>query len=195
MKIVITGVSCVGKSTIGKMLADKLGYKFFDFDYEIEDYFNRPISFLKREFLNEYGFRREARVVLSKILEENEDNFIIAMPPSGLMDFYWRIIKQDDSLVTVVLKDKAKNILQRIRFYDDNSNPIEVELSKESERYYLKDISLDIEYFGRTYNRANYQYRIDGKSASVAVDDLEALLYSHKANYVMMISTVNQTFV
>ncbi|MEI3611557.1 shikimate kinase [Pseudogracilibacillus sp. SO30301A] len=176
MKIVLTGVSCVGKSTIGKMLADKVGYTFFDFDYEIENYFNHPISFLKREFLTEYNYRKEVRVVLSKILEENEDNFIIAMPPSGLMDFYWRIIKQDDSLVTVVLKDRAKNILQRIRFYDDHSNPIEVELSEESKRYYLREISLDIEYFGRTYSRATYQYRIDGKSASEAVDDLEALL-------------------
>ncbi|MEI3611489.1 shikimate kinase [Pseudogracilibacillus sp. SO30301A] len=179
MKIVLTGVSCVGKSTIGKMLANKVGYTFFDFDYEIENYFNRPISisFLKREFLTEYSYRKEVRVVLSKILEENEDNFIVAMPPSGLMDFYWRIIKQDDSLLTVVLKDRAKNILQRTRFYDDNSNPIEVELSKERERYYLKEISLDIEYFGRTYNRSNYQYRIAGKSASEAVDDLEALLF------------------
>lgn len=176
MKIVLTGVFCVGKSTIGKMFADKVGYTFFDFDYEMENYFNRPISFLKREFLTEHSFRSETKVVLSKILEENEDNFILAMPPSGLKDSYWRIIKQDDSLVTVALKDRAKNTLKRISFYDDHSNPIEVELSKESERYYLKDISLDIEYFGRTYNRANYQYRIDGKSASEAVDDLEALL-------------------
>lgn len=177
MKIILTGVSCVGKSTIGKMFADKVGYSFFDFDYEVENYFKRPISFLKRDFLTEHSYRNKTRVVLSKILEENEDNFIIAMPPSGLMDYYWKIIKQDDSLVTVVLKDRAKNILQRIRFYDDNSNPIEVELSKESESYYLKEISLDIEHFGRTYNRANYQYRIDGKSASEVVDDLVALLF------------------
>jgi shikimate kinase len=62
MKILLTGVSCVGKSTIGKMLADKVGYQFFDFDFEIENYFNRPISFLKREFLTEHSFRKEASV-------------------------------------------------------------------------------------------------------------------------------------
>jgi len=36
MKIILVGVSCVGKSTIGKTLAEKMGYKFFDFDVEIE---------------------------------------------------------------------------------------------------------------------------------------------------------------
>jgi len=29
MKIILVGVSCVGKSTIGKILAEKMGYKFF----------------------------------------------------------------------------------------------------------------------------------------------------------------------
>ena len=37
MRIILVGVSCVGKSTIGKLLAEKLGYKFFDFDFEVEE--------------------------------------------------------------------------------------------------------------------------------------------------------------
>ena len=55
MIIIITGVSCVGKSTIGKMLADKVGYEFFDFDFEIEKYFNDPISILKRGYITEHS--------------------------------------------------------------------------------------------------------------------------------------------
>ena len=148
MKIIFIGVSCVGKSTIGKMLAEKAGYKFFDFDLEIEKYFNSFISLLKREFLTEYDFRKKASIVLARILEENEDNFIIAMPPSGLMDYYWRIIKKDESLVTIALKDKVRNIFKRMRFYDDFSQLIDIKIKKENERAYLRAISLDIEYFG-----------------------------------------------
>ena len=39
MKIILVGVSCVGKSTVGRILADQVGYKFFDFDFEVEKYF------------------------------------------------------------------------------------------------------------------------------------------------------------
>jgi len=85
MKIIIVGVACVGKSAVGKILACKLRYKFFDFDFEIEKYFNSHITYLKREYPDERTFREKASTVLNNILKENEDNFVIAMPPSGLM--------------------------------------------------------------------------------------------------------------
>jgi shikimate kinase len=34
MKILLFGVSCVGKSTVGQILAQKLNYKFYDLDDE-----------------------------------------------------------------------------------------------------------------------------------------------------------------
>jgi len=177
MKIIIVGISCVGKSTVGKILADKVGYKFFDFDFEVEKYFNSHITFLKREYPFERTFREKASVVLSKILKENNDNFVLAMTPSGLMDNYWKIIKKDDNLITIALKDKAKNILKRITFYDDYSKPMESPVTKENEKHYLKDISLDNEYYGRTYKKAKIQKNIDGKSALQVADELKDLLF------------------
>ena len=180
MKIILVGVSCVGKSTVGKMLADDLGYKFFDFDSEIEKYFDKPISIIKNAFFTAYSFREKARVILLKILQENDDDFVIAMPPSGLMDYYWKIIKKDDSLVTIALRDRAKNILKRIRFYDDYSKPIKMELTPKMEEYYLREISLDMEYFGRTHKRAKIKMYINGKSPLQVVDDLKKLLFEEK---------------
>jgi shikimate kinase len=34
----IVGISCVGKTTIGKMLAENIGFSFFDLDIEIQNY-------------------------------------------------------------------------------------------------------------------------------------------------------------
>jgi len=39
MKVLLTGVSCVDKSTIGAELAALLGIPFFDLDTEVEAFF------------------------------------------------------------------------------------------------------------------------------------------------------------
>jgi len=36
MRIFLTGIGCVGKTTIGKKMGELLGLRFFDLDYEIE---------------------------------------------------------------------------------------------------------------------------------------------------------------
>ena len=40
MKILLFGVSNVGKTTVGKQLAERLGYMFYDLDEEIKKYMN-----------------------------------------------------------------------------------------------------------------------------------------------------------
>ena len=75
--------------------------------------------------------------MLQKILGENADDFVIAMPPSGLKDSYWRIIQKDASLVTIVLRDRAVNILNWITIYDDYSQIMESPVNEENEHRYL----------------------------------------------------------
>lgn len=178
MKIIIVGVPCVGKSTVGKILADRVGYRFFDFDFEVERHFDSHITFIKKKYPIERTYRQKASVVLSEILDSQPDDFVIAMPPSGLMDHYWKIIKQDDSLVTVALWDKPGNILKRVIFYDDYSKPMASVITEKNEQYYLEDIRLDIEYFGRSHKKAKIQIAIDGRSAQQVADELRELLFA-----------------
>ncbi len=70
-KILITGVSCVGKSTIGRRLAEILDCAFYDLDLELERHFRMPISRLKALSLTGYSFRQKASRVLGWILHEN----------------------------------------------------------------------------------------------------------------------------
>ena len=46
MIIYLVGISCVGKTTIGRMLAKKKNYSFFDLDEEIEKYYQKPSYFI-----------------------------------------------------------------------------------------------------------------------------------------------------
>jgi len=51
MIIYIVGISCVGKTTIGKMLAEKIGFSFYDLDEEIQNYYQKPIERIQDECL------------------------------------------------------------------------------------------------------------------------------------------------
>ncbi len=73
MKVFLTGISCVGKTAIGKCVADKLNYPFFDQDVEIEKFFGLPIERLQDKFLTQYSFRQHAAKALKYLTEQNEN--------------------------------------------------------------------------------------------------------------------------
>lgn len=155
MTIFLTGVSCVGKTTVGEKVAALLGTPFFDLDVEIESYFGTTIARLQDRFLTPYSYRKETLNALKHVLsKDNSQNCIMALPPSGLMDSYWRLLKNLGATI-VVLEDSPENILNRIVFYDVDSKVIDKRLSENEKRLYLKEIKGDISYFRRTYRRAN----------------------------------------
>lgn len=162
MRIFLTGPSCVGKTTVGKKIGELLGLRFFDLDYEIESFFGTSIERLQNRFLTMQIFRNEAAKALAHLLNRPESrNSVIALSPAGLLGGYWRIMKRVSG-ITVVLNDTPENLLKKIRFYDIDTQPLEVELTDEEKIYYLRDIKLDNTYFKTSYKRANLQVDISG---------------------------------
>src|SRR5713101_9485971 len=53
LRVSLVGVSCVGTTTIGRILADRRGWPFFDLDDEIERHFGTSIERLQARFLTE----------------------------------------------------------------------------------------------------------------------------------------------
>jgi shikimate kinase len=102
----------------------------------------------------------------------------LALPPSGLMDCYYKILKRIDCII-IVLRDNPVNILNRLVFYDIDSNPIIQNLSKSDKDYYLKAIKKDISYFGRTYMRAHLSVNIDNISIEECVSKIHCLLSNY----------------
>ena len=177
-RIILVGVGCVGKTTIGGLLASRLGYPFFDLDQEIESYFDTTIERMKSRFLTEYSFRKEASVVLKKILTNNS-SCVIACPPSGLRDAYSRVIRKIGAVV-VAIEDTPENILERITFYDIDYRLMEKHLTAEEKRYYLKDIKEDIIYFKTSYRRADLHADISGLDAEASAELIEGLLKGYR---------------
>src|SRR5271155_1533005 len=94
MKVLLTGVACVGKSTAGAELASLLGVPFFDLDTEVEAFYGDSIPRLQARFLTMNNYRRKACRVLTDILSRSEaTQCVIALPPSGLRPPHWNVVK------------------------------------------------------------------------------------------------------
>jgi len=71
MKIVLVGFMCAGKSKVGKILAEKLGWTYFDTDQEIEKEVGTSIA----EFITKHGegiFRDFEKQVVVQVSEKDQ---------------------------------------------------------------------------------------------------------------------------
>jgi shikimate kinase len=162
VRVFLIGVSCVGKTTIGRRLSELLDLGFFDLDEEIESFFGTSIERLQSRFITMHSFREEAAKALARLLARPVSReCVIALPPSGLMGGYLRVLKKSHG-IRVVLRDLPERILERLMFYDVDSRPTEKSLTAAEKRIYLREIKKDITYFRNSYERADLQVDISG---------------------------------
>lgn len=176
MRIFLTGVSCVGKTTVGERLATLLGWPFVDVDREIESFFGTPIERLQDRCLTMYSYRKEAARALSHVLRGPESHTcVIALPPSGLMDNFWSVVKRAGGVI-VVLEDRPENIVTRLTFYDRDSRPLCKKITEKEKPLYIAEIKKDMSYFGRTYRPAHLSVDISGLGIDAAAERVRKAL-------------------
>ncbi len=178
MKIFITGVACVGKSSIGKRLAERMKVQFFDLDHEIENFYGLPLGRIYNQYLTVYSYRKACSKALEKIIENNtHSDYIMAISPAGLHAPYYRMIRKTDGIV-LVLKDTPENIVNRVCFYDDDSNPVEMKLTTHLKKEYIKEIKKDMTYFKPFHKKADYHINIEGLNIDESAQKIEETLAS-----------------
>ncbi|MEA4859106.1 Shikimate kinase [bioreactor metagenome] len=163
MIIYIVGMGCVGKTTVGRMLAEKLGFTFFDLDEEVMKFYQKSIERMQNECLMMNEFREKASVVLDQLFSKDID-CVVAGTPAGLKFAYLSVFKRhkkDKELYSLHLYDTCENVLDRLKFYDVDSNPIEEQMSPAKRKRYLREIKADYSYFKSSYERADFQIDIE----------------------------------
>jgi shikimate kinase len=148
-RILLTGFMGCGKSTVGPLVAERLGYRFIDTDERVEAAAGRPAEalFLER---GESVFRALETAVLSQAMAEDE--VVIATGGGALASEASLGIARDGGVV-VYLQVRPETLAARLQahagrplLHDEDGQPLEGDLLLERirgllarrERYYAQ---------------------------------------------------------
>ena len=117
MNILLFGVTNVGKTTIGRILAKELQYNFYDLDEVIQKKFSvTQEKFVKTGTLEQ---RDEIRgKIIGEILQA-ETTSVIAITPMSFSQYFKDFLNLDNVLA-IELIDSAENLFDRLVFSDEN---------------------------------------------------------------------------
>ena len=170
-KLFLIGVACVGTSSIGEEISKKMDCNFYDFSSIIENVKGKTMPRLHKEFFTPHSMREHCRPILESFIDQHVDeDYVMALTPSCLMDHYWKALKTEKGRPVIAIEDRPENIMNRARFYDDDQRPLIIKLTDTQKSNLIKDIRADATYFRRSYKRADYQVDIDGRNIQDAAD-------------------------
>ena len=165
MKILIFGMGNIGKSTVGELLAKKIGYDFIDMDTKIKEKYGTMLGFQDE--------RDELRAeMISSWIQENE-NVVIALSPIAYLDAYEDFF-EDSDIICFDLTDRTENIFKRLVFTDDNDNLLHIPQSylNKHKAYYMREIQADFDYFHTLYASKMVSISMDDKSLDEIVEKI-----------------------
>ena len=158
MKILLFGSPNVGKTTTGELLADRLGYKFYDLDEEVKT----RLGITLEEFVNTIDLRQrdQKRGSIIKKLICSEDNMVLAVTPISYTDNFKTRISGDD-ILSIELYDTRENIFSRLVFSDENDNVYKDDQYKNAHKeLFLEAIQEDLDWYGKIYAELGIDNRI-----------------------------------
>ncbi|MCF7569275.1 AAA family ATPase [Sabulilitoribacter arenilitoris] len=173
MNIVLIGYMASGKTSIGKKLANKLGYNFIDLDDLIEENENLSVTDVFKS-KGEIYFRKQEHVYLNKVLN-SKDNVVLSV--GGGTPCYsnnMNVIVNDDNVKSIYLKASITTLTEKL-------------MRKKAKRPLIAHIETEdamAEFIGKHlfervqfYNQAEIQVSIDGKTKDDIVEDIILQLF------------------
>jgi len=162
----LTGFMAAGKSTIGPILANTLGWEFYDLDKEVEKKEGMKIIELFNQKGEEY-FRKSETEILKELSGRNE--VIISLGGGAIAsDENFRIIKSSGKII--YLKSSPEIVYRRLRFKRDRPAFIFEGEELPSEEQFLKRINELLNARKKYYEQCDYVIDTDSQKVGKTVD-------------------------
>ena len=138
-KIILVGMMGAGKTTIGKLLSNQLGFNFIDLDRKIEEKSGVKINTIF-EIEGEEGFREREYLALNEALAEEK---VVISTGGGVVvkDINRSLIQKSEAMV-VYLKASLDILLGRLK--NDKTRPM---LDKDNKQLSLQQLLSEREPF------------------------------------------------
>jgi len=170
----ITGFMAAGKSTIGPILANTLGWNFFDLDKEVENQEGmKVVEIFDRN--GESYFRKVETALLMNLSEKDEA--IISLGGGAIAsEENFRIIKSSGKII--YLKSSPEMAYKRLRFKRDRPAFIFEGEEIPSKEQFLERINKLLDERKKYYEQADFIIDTDNQTVGKTVDIIAKYILS-----------------
>ena len=173
-RIYLTGFMGSGKSTIGPILANTLGYAFVDIDKAIEGQTGKTVKEIFKDHGEEH-FRRLERTLIQDL--RAKDHIVISLGGGTIADpVNFPIIRATGILV--YLKTAPEQLFKRLHYKTDRPVLVDMtgdRLTEEALRLRIQDLFMRREQF---YEQADIVIPTDERRLGITVDEIVRRLTS-----------------
>jgi shikimate kinase len=161
-----------GKTTVGKVLAQRLGWKFHDLDQLIESREERSIAAIFGD-LGESGFRKIEAEVLMELLQmsHSDSGSVIALGGGAFAQPENRDALQRAGAITVLLNAPLEELQQRCQGTD--VRPLAADKDKFAQLFASRHA---------TYNLAQFKVETGGKQVHQVAKEIEQIVRRANGN-------------
>lgn len=165
-KVILLGYMGSGKSSVGRVLAEKLAMNGFDLDKLIEESQQKTISDIFSE-KGEIYFRKIESQILREFLD-NQDSFVLALGGGTPCYANNHELLQRDDVISVYLKTSVDTLVQRLK-KEKKTRPLIAHLPDEELKDYINKHLFDRNFY---YHQAKYIINTDNKTVNEVVNEV-----------------------
>jgi shikimate kinase len=169
-KIILLGYMGCGKSTIAKLLADKVGLPCLDLDEIIETRENSTVKNIFSE-KGEIYFRKLEHDIFSDLMK-NQDSFVLSLGGGTPCYANNHELLNDENVFSIYLKGSVATLYDRLR-NANTERPLIADKSPEEMKEFIAKNLFDRSFY---YNQARYKINIDDKYVENVLAEIETIL-------------------